>query len=429
MKLSVLAVSCLAFSTLAFADWREEADARIEKLRKGDFSIEVRDANGAPVSNAKVEFQLKHHGFLFGVAIAYKPFADQTEKGAAYRQFILDHFSGLVCENEMKWYSTEVERGHLTYEPADALLKFAEQNGLMMRGHCLFWEKQKYAQPWLAALQGDEFRAAVDSHLKSIATRYAGRLVCWDVNNEMLDGSFYRDRIGIDGIANFFKEAAKLDPRAKLFVNEYGILGNPPKVERYLALIRELRDHGAAVGGIGVQSHDSDRLMAEAITDREKDNRPEWMLKNALTPESFLATLDRLYSETGLPIHLTEVSAKMPDAEKRGEALEKLMRLGFSHQGVQAILLWGFEASTHWMGPDAALMNADGSLNAAGKRIDHLLREEWTTRGAQSSDKAGRASFRGFYGVYTVAVTTPDGRKVERTVTLTAEQPKAQVVY
>ena len=119
----------------------------------------------------------------------------------------------------------------------------------------------------------------------------------------------------------------------------------------------------------------------------------------------------------------------MPGAQKRGEALEKLMRLGFSHQGVQAILLWGFEASTHWMGPDAALMNADGSLNAAGKRIDHLLREEWTTRGAQSSDKAGRASFRGFYGVYTVAVTTPDGRKVERTVTLSADQPKAQVVY
>lgn len=427
MKSFLLTLMCLAVPAMLSADWRSDADARIEKIRKGDFTLEVRDEKGAPIPGAKVAYELKHHEFLFGTAIAYAPYADPGDKGKNYRQFILDHFSGLVCENEMKWYSNEEQRGQIDYAKSDALLEFAEQNGLKMRGHCLFWEKQKYAQPWLAALKGDEFRAAIDNRLKTTVTRYAGRVVSWDVNNEMLDGSFYRDRIGLDGIANFFKDTAKLDPKVRLFVNEYGILGNAPKVERYLELIRELQKRGANVGGIGIQSHDSDRLMAEAITEREKDNRPEWMLKSALTPEAFLGSLDRLYSQTGLPIHLTEVSAKMPDPELRGQALEKLFRLGFSHPGVQAILVWGFEATTHWMGPQAALMEADGTLNAAGRRIDHLLREEWTTRGEQVSATDGRATVRGFFGTYHVRVTLPTGKTVERDVAFTGPHASAIV--
>jgi GH35 family endo-1,4-beta-xylanase len=147
MNRHVLALLFLVLPSLAAADWRSDADARIERLRKGDFTVEVRDAAGAPIGGATVSYQLKRHAFLFGTAIAYAPFADQGEDGRQYRQFILDHFSALVCENEMKWYSTEVERGHEDYAQADALLAFAAQNGLRMRGHCLFWEKQKYAMP------------------------------------------------------------------------------------------------------------------------------------------------------------------------------------------------------------------------------------------------------------------------------------------
>jgi hypothetical protein len=66
------------------------------------------------------------------------------------------------------------------------------------------------------------------------------------------------------------------------------------------------------------------------------------------------------------------------------------------------------------MGPDAALMDADNTLNAAGIRISHLLREEWTTRGAVQSDAGGRANFRGFYGVYSLEISLPDGRQVAR---------------
>ncbi len=403
--------------TPARADWRADCDTRIEKIRKGDFALLIADASGRPLAGAQVEFGLKRHAFLFGTAIAHAPFADQTAKGAAYRRFILDHFSALVCENEMKWYFTEAKRDQLNYGPADALLAFAEENHLRMRGHCIFWEKAEFAQPWLAELKGDAFAAKVDARLKSVVGRYAGRLVGWDVDNEMLDGSFYRDRIGPAGIARMFKEAAALDPKAVLFINEYGILGVPEKTERFIALIRELQALGAPVGGIGIQSHDLDRLIPGAVSDDEKD-RPEWLLRQPLTPEQFIATLDRLQAATGLPIHLTEASAKMPDPVQRAEALDVLFHIGFGHPAVGAVMLWGFEAGTHWMGPDAALLAADGTLTEAGRRVDHLLREVWTTRGRTAADAAGQLGFRGFYGIYHLKITLPGGRVVEQDVDL-----------
>ena len=52
------------------------------------------------------------------------------------------------------------------------------------------------------------------------------------------------------------------------------------------------------------------------------------------------------------------------------------------------------------------------TLNAAGIRISHLLRDEWTTRGSVLSDAAGRAGFRGFYGLYALVITLPGGRQI-----------------
>jgi endo-1,4-beta-xylanase len=404
----------LSLPSVGFADWRSEADSRIEQIRKGDFSLKIRDSSGAPVTGARVQYRLKRHAFLFGTAIAYAPFSDQGADGMAYRRFILDNFSGLVCENEMKWYDNEAERGHVDYSQADALLEFAEANGLRMRGHNLFWEKEKFVQPWLVQLDAPELRAAVEQRLRTSVSRYKGRVISWDVDNEMLDGSYYRDRLGFDTIAWMFKEASRIDPNAALFVNEYGILGDPEKTERLISLIQSLRAKGAPVGGVGIQSHDTDRLILKPGTSAAEAERPDWMLRSPLTPEAFLATLDRIHSATGLPVHLTEISAKEHDPARRADALETLFRLGFSHEAVQAILIWGFGAKTHWMGPDAALMDADNTLNAAGIRISHLLREEWTSRGSIQSDAGGRAAFRGFYGVYGLEITLPDGRQITR---------------
>lgn len=427
MKTPLVAALLLSSLVAVRADWRADADARIARIRQDELTLRVVDAAGRPIPGAKVEYALQQHAFLFGTAIAHGPFADGGARGKAYRQFILEHFNGLVCENEMKWYATEGARGTETYATADALLAFAQQHGLRMRGHCLVWEKTKYTQEWLQALERPALQAAVDRRLQSVVSRYAGKLVCWDGNNEMLDGSFYEERLGADGRAWIYREAARVDPKTPLFVNEYGILGNAEKTGRYLELIRKLQSQGAPIAGVGIQSHDSDRFTSHPAAADPNGQRPQAILNDPLTPEAFLGTLDLLHRETKLPIHLTEVSAKVADAEQRGVALETLFRLGFSHPGVDAILLWGFDAKTHWMGPDAALLDADGTSNAAGRRIGRLLREEWTTRGAAATNPQGEVLLRGFHGTYRVTVRLPDGTRREHTVELTRAAPAAVV--
>jgi GH35 family endo-1,4-beta-xylanase len=184
---------------------------------QGDFVVELRGRDLAPVGNAHVDYRLKRHSFLFGTAIAHAPFADSGEDGRHYRQFILDHVSGLVCENEMKWYATEVERGHEDYAPADALLAFAEQNGLAMRGHCLFWEKQEFAQSWLAALDQRDLRAAVGRRLASTVTA-TGRLVAWD-EQRGARRIVPTERLGPDATAWMFRRRPARS-ETPLFVND-----------------------------------------------------------------------------------------------------------------------------------------------------------------------------------------------------------------
>src|SRR5213076_2728496 len=52
----------------ADAPWRKEAEARIEKFRKGDIAVVVNDASGNPVAGADVAIKIKRQAFSWGAA-------------------------------------------------------------------------------------------------------------------------------------------------------------------------------------------------------------------------------------------------------------------------------------------------------------------------------------------------------------------------
>lgn len=63
----------------------------------------------------------------------------------------------------------------------------------------------------------------IGSNVKNFVCRFQH----WDVNNEMLHGWFYSDRLK-PGIRNWmFKAAHNTDPHAKLFVNDFDVLATP----------------------------------------------------------------------------------------------------------------------------------------------------------------------------------------------------------
>jgi len=402
-------------------DWRAASARGIETHRRGNFTLTVRDAAGRPLADHPIRVRLVRHAFLFGTAVATGRLLAQDADGERYRAFLATHFSGLVDENSMKWYHVEKQRGAYDFARADALVAFAKEHRLALRGHCLLWAKTKFLPEWARALPGPELEPLAFGQVQRMAERYRGKLVAWDVNNEMLDGQHFSQTIrpGID--AEIFKGAHAADPDTPLFVNEYHILDSDARTERYLKLIASLREAGAPVGGIGIQEHASERLAGELGS--AEDELVERRSGDRLDPEGIRKRLGRL-GALGLPIHLTEISAKTKDEARKADALEALFRVGFAHPSVEAILIWGFWENAHWMGRDAALVDADWNLLPAGRRIfEDLLGREWTTDLALRTDVSGTVRFRGFHGRYSVA--PENGAAVE--VGLGKAVPSAEV--
>jgi endo-1,4-beta-xylanase len=424
---ALVAAAAIAEMAMGEQDWRAEADRRIEAVRKGDFALDMVGVAGEKLSNAVVSVRQTRSHFLFGTCVTGDPLStDEDEK--AYFRFIRETFNALVCENAMKWYATEKQAGVLTCDDADRLMAFAETNGIAMRGHCLFWSKQKFVQPWVQALDPAALRSAMEARLNQIVGRYRGRLAAWDVNNELLDGAFFSEKLGPDIDAWMFHRASELDPAVQLFVNEYGVLCNEDKLGRYIALIKRLQDAGAKVGGIGIQEHAVERFAATNEVAKAEADRPERAGRGPLVPADVWRRLDRL-ADFGLPIHVTEVSSKTADQQRRADSLEMLFRVGFAHPRVEAIMLWGFWEKRHWLGGDAALVDARWNLLPAGERVRRLLLEEWRTRAEGRSDGAGRFRFRGFHGDYEVEAVTADGTRLRGTARLppTAARVEAQL--
>jgi len=316
---------------------------------------------------------------------------------------VREHFDWAVFGNESKWYANEPRaRGQVTYETADALLDWCEANGLTVRGHTLFWEPEKWQPRWVQALQGDELRSAVEARLEGAVTHFDGRFVHWDVLNEPLHGSFFKDRLGEGIWAWMFQRSHELDPEAVLFVNEFNVLSvdkdfQAVETSEYVAAVRKLLAAGAPVQGVGIQGH-------------------VWAADTLDHPELLKQRLDEV-AELGLPIWITEFDSAFDDPGLNADALELVYRTAFSHPAVEGIVAWVVWAGDSWRGPDAGFAHQDWTLSEAGERYVSL-RDEWSTHAEGETDADGRFAVRAFHGDYAVTLTPPGGEPVVRRISV-----------
>lgn len=297
--------------------------------------------------------------------------------------FFTKHFNWAVFGNELKWYWTESQRGNLNYKDADELLNMCNTHNIETRGHCIFWEVENTVQSWIKALNKTDLNTAVQNRLTSLLTRYKGKFKHYDVNNEMLHGSFYQDHLGKDIRANMFKKANELDPNALLFVNDYHIedgCDTRSSPEKYIQQVLDLQEQGAPVGGVGIQGH-IDSPVGPIVC----------------------SALDKL-GILGLPIWFTELDVSSVNEYIRADDLEVMLREVFAHPAVEGVMLWGFWEL--FMSRDNShLVNAEGELNEAGKRyLD--LKQEWLTCAHGHVDEEGGFEFRGFQGKYEVEIVS-----------------------
>ncbi len=413
-KILCLILLCMTSLTpSALADWREEADQRIERYRKGDHTLIILQADGEPLSDVEIQLEQTGHHFRFGTCVSHTWLERDNETAERYRQFIARHFNTVVGESSMKWAYTERERGIHDFTWADQLVEFAEQNNLAIRGHVLFWTKIRYKSEWVKELEGPELQAAMENHLRQILPRYKGQLIAWDGINEMITANFFEERVGKHIRPHIYRLAHEIDPDTPLFTNEYSILCNDKGSDAYISMLKEFVDAGVPVAGIGIQEHAAERIADVAPVGEQMERLSQFRL----TPHGIWTRLDRL-AEFGLPIHLTEISFRAEDEQKRAEAVDKFFRVAFAHPAVDTIMLWGFWQRAHWLGRPAVLFDADFNPLPAGEALLNLLENEWKTRGTFTPDVSGTLAFRGFFGAYQVRVTDSEGASTFHTLDL-----------
>jgi GH35 family endo-1,4-beta-xylanase len=412
-KISLLHSLCLAATlfcsypgSLTAAD--SNLDQSIRKVRMGTLVIET-----TPGAEVRVE-QLRHE-FWFGAALASQMFSGRAdvEEAARYKKVFLENFNAAVTENALKWHSMEQTKGAVDYSIADEILAWTSQREIPLRGHNVFWGIPNRVQPWLKTMDDNELRSTLKTRALDVARRYRGRFAEYDLNNEMLHGNYYEERLGANitrDMASWMREG---DPQAVLYLNDYDILTGK-RLGDYVVQIRKFLDQGVPVGGIGVQGHLHGDSFDPAALQNALDRLAEFKLPIRVTEFNFPGQRSRYYSQRG--VRLTD-----EEEQSKAKALADYYRICFAHPAVEGILMWGFWEGANWI-PQSSLFRRDWSETPAAVAYRDLVFGQWWTSWRGRADTHGRCEVSAFFGKHQV---TADGK--ELVVYLKRSQPKQPV--
>jgi endo-1,4-beta-xylanase len=200
--------------------------------------------------------------------------------GANFRDVDLltgdSQFAGLVVQQladiesgrSFQWANTEPQPNKFTFDAADAFMDWGMSHGLKVSECHLVWHNSE--GPWLKrTINSSNWQDILTTHIKTLVSRYAGKMYSWVVVNESLnpkDGlpgglrnSFWIQAGGQDVIDTAFRVAAEADPKAILLYNDYGVERDVPasieKRKLMLDMLSGMVKRGVPINALGIQAH------------------------------------------------------------------------------------------------------------------------------------------------------------------------------
>ncbi len=298
-----------------------------------------------------------------------------------------NQFNMIVGENEMKFDATEPSKNSFNYGGSDAVVWVASRFNQEVRGHTLAWHSQ--VPEWVSqdgkknnhGYSRDELLSILKNHIFNVVGKYKGKIVEWDVCNEVLDDdqsivrtnpdayklrpSIWATYIGEDFIDSAFVWAHQADPQAKLYINDYGVefMGGT-KSEAYYNLVKRLIKSGIPIEGCGLQCH---------LTTGELDTLK--LEKNI-----------KRYAEIGMKCIITELDIALanPYASNALDIQAKeygaITRVFLRNDNCPTMLIWGISDNHSWrqnqpllynssLQPKPAYYNVHAQLRIAANRI------------------------------------------------------------
>ena len=285
------------------------------------------------------------HGLLTGCAVSAADLRDE-----AFTRVLAAQASIVVAENAMKFGLLAPKPGVYNFDDADALVNFARQHKIKVRGHNFVWHEQLPA--WFAGtVTKDNARKVMTDHILTVGSRYKGKIHSWDVVNEAVnisdgrpDGlrkSPWMELIGPEYLELAYKTAHQADPHAKLTYNEYGIEDESEAANKKRAatldLVKRLKAAGAPIHALGIQSHLSAKSPVYGKGLRE-----------------FIAAAAAM----DLEVYLTEMDVSDDDVQdtdtasrdrRIAQVYADYLAVTLESRAVKAVLTWGLTDRHTWL--------------------------------------------------------------------------------
>ncbi|KAH6641346.1 glycoside hydrolase family 10 protein, partial [Chaetomium tenue] len=194
----------------------------------------------------------------FGTAMETNNFNDAAYQAIASNK---NEFGMFTPENSQKWEVTEPTQNKFSFTQADSVAKKVQSNGQRFRCHTLTWHSQLPPFVSNGTWTPATLTAVLTAHITTVMQHYAGQCYAWDVVNEALseDGtlrpSIFLTTLGAAYIPLSFTIAARADPTAKLYYNDFNLETTPAKAAGALALLRTIQAARAPIHGVGFQAH------------------------------------------------------------------------------------------------------------------------------------------------------------------------------
>ncbi|KAL5224635.1 hypothetical protein ABZP36_011274 [Zizania latifolia] len=374
-------VDSVSLQPFSFAEWDSHRRQAASEARRSTVRVVATGAGGAPMANATVSVRLLRPEFPFGNAMT-REILDIP----AYEKWFTSRFTVTTFENEMKWYSTEWIQNHEDYSVPDAMLNLAQKYNIKVRGHNVFWDDQSSQMEWVKSLSVDQLKAAMQKRIRSVVSRYGGKVIGWDVVNENLHWNFFESKLGPDASPQIYQEVAQVDGSKPLFMNEFNTMEQPMDMtampSKYAAKMNQIRTfpgNGGLKFAVGLESHFG------------TPNIPFTR-----------ATLDML-AQLDLPIWLTEID--VTNGPNQAQYLEQVLREGYGHPAVDGMVMW---AAWHARGCYVMCLTDNNFQNLpVGDVVDKLIVEWRTHPVAATVDADGVAELNLVHGEYNITVTHP----------------------
>lgn len=417
------------------AEWRKEALDRIEDVRKGDFTVIVKDKDGNPVPGAELKFDMFEHEFRLGVTMDIEYIDPDTSPSWNPKQQeqllskVGSDFNTMAVGNGLKWpeYATDPTR-------AERIIAAAREQGIKyFRGHALWMPSTSYdTEPKdMYALLTDSdtpvseryetLKGYISDHFTTMNEKFP-YIYSWDVTNEILGRTLFSDVFGTKMNEEVYKIANETLTNGQLLaLCDCQQFETADKYEEYWDMLDNFREQGINYDMLTMQGH-----MAIGSGD----------IANNVRPTELLKVWDRFAYEYNKKFEITEYSLGAYNDEYgikgQGDATRDILIAAFSHPACTGFSLWWL--SDCWLDWDSQFrlynkeLNGDNGAGVSpfyGEMVEEkpglavfrdLFYNKWWTRDAQAvTDSNGKGSVRGFYGDYDITVTV-NGQKVKTTM-------------